>query len=305
MTPTIRSPTRAEPPPEGGRFGAREIRYLEHLPRSLFTPFLRYKSKLIKAKCNFTMYSNNNIYDMCTNQVVTDPALNAFELQCAKAAVAEDAAAGAGQPCSNDCSGCTYCGFADQRFGNAIRVDFLVALCIVLNLWDWSTFEVVVFLVKACTEEWRCRFAMHPDVQAYTGPAVALMSHSWSNSFGDLIAGAAQGAPFNRYIWICALANRQWPGNAADIDFRSMVRRCKAVIVANPIPAGPISEKVLTDFDELEEYMASPPGKAALRRLTTSRIWCICRAVCRHAVQETVDFPLPPSRSQHHGNTLS
>ena len=220
------------------------------------------------------MYSNNNIYDMCTKEAVTDSALNAFELQCAEVAIAEDAAAGAGLPCSNDC-GCKYCGFANQRFGNAIRVDFLVALCIVLNLWDWSTFAVVVFLVKACTEEWRCRFAMHPDVQAYTGPAVALMSHSWSNSFGDLVAAAAQGAPFNRYIWICALANRQWPGNAADIDFSSMVRRCKAVIVANPIPAGPISEKSMLSLKEREEFMASSEGKSALKRLTTSRIWCI------------------------------
>jgi len=55
-----------------------------------------------------------------------------------------------------------------------------------------------------------------------------------------------------------------------------MVRRCKAVIVANPIPAGPISEKLLDAVKERRDaYMVSSEGKAALKRLTTSRIWCI------------------------------
>ena len=36
--------------------------------------------------------------------------------------------------------------------------------------------------------------------------------------------------------------SRQWAGNKADIDFKSMVSLAKVVVVANPIPAGPLSE---------------------------------------------------------------
>ena len=63
------------------------------------------------------------------------------------------------------CDYVTYMGISTSnpdpfRFG--LRVDFLVGLCFALNLWDWSTRDVVVFLVKACTEQWRCRFAGTP-----------------------------------------------------------------------------------------------------------------------------------------------
>ena len=82
-------------------------------------------------------------------------------------------------------------------------------------------------------------------MKPYKGQADALMSHSWGNNFGTLIAAAAQGAPFGRFVWICALDNRQWAGNGADIDFKSMVERCKAVIVANPVPKGRLSAEVM------------------------------------------------------------
>jgi hypothetical protein len=97
------------------------------------------------------------------------------------------------------------------------------------------------------------------------------MSHAWDNEWGELIAAAAQGAPMNRFVWICALANRQWPGNKADIDFETMVTRTNAIVVANPVPQGDISQ-ALDDWDIQNK---SQDLKRVIKRFTLSRIWCI------------------------------
>jgi hypothetical protein len=154
------------------------------------------------------------------------------------------------------------------------RVDFLVAMTFVLDLWHWTTKEVVIFLVKPSTEEWRCRFACHPVARRFSGPADALASHVWDNLWGTLITSVAQGAPMNRYVWICALANRQWAGNEMDIDFDSMVERTKAVVVANPIPGGLISSSEMSE-DLLETFIDTPQGMDTMKQFTVSRIWCI------------------------------
>ena len=177
-----------------------------------------------------------------SNEFLDDPKVLAEEQAHAARAEAEDDALGEG--------------LADMRIGCALRIDFLVALTFSLNLWKWKTKEVVIYLVKPITENLRCRFADHPLVSKYKGKADALMSHAWDNEWGELIAAAAQGAPMNRFVWICALANRQWPGNKADIDFSTMVERTNAIVVANPVVEGEIS-------------------KSTIKRFTLSRIWCI------------------------------
>jgi hypothetical protein len=95
---------------------------------------------------------------------------------------------------------------------------------------------------------------------------------AWDNEWGELIAAAAQGAPMNRFVWICALANRQWPGNKADIDFETMVERTNAIVVANPVVEGRISSK-LGDYEVSKEYRDEL--KLVVKRFTLSRIWCI------------------------------
>jgi len=207
------------------------------------------------------VWSDGTVVDMGTGQRVTDEEAIAFERARAIEAEAEDAALGDG--------------LSERRVRCALRIDFLVALTFALDLWEWTTREVVVFLAKASTEEWRCRFSDHPVARKFAGRAQALMSHSWGNKWGTLIVAAAQGAPMGRYIWICALANRQWAGNAADIDFASIVERCDAVIVANPVPKGRLSQELLNVATVRDAYLASEEGKAALSKLTTSRIWCI------------------------------
>ena len=73
---------------------------------------------------------------------------------------------------------------------------------------------------------------------------------------------------------MCNLS-RQWAGNKADIDFESMVHQTNALLVANPIPAGPISEKKMNNLNECAAFMASAEWSAAFNQTTLSRIWCI------------------------------
>ena len=40
------------------------------------------------------------------------------------------------------------------------------------------------------------------------------------------------GARKDRIVWIDIFAVRQWPGNVADLDFRSVLGKCKATIVS-------------------------------------------------------------------------
>ena len=151
---------KAKSPPLGS-FESPKLVYPEHLDRSIYDDFVSFKDKLTSAKCNNTMYENGSIYDMITGLPVTNQSQKDMEQKFAAAAIAEDKAAGAGAPCNNSaCNGCSYCHFSTMRIHFASRVDFLVGMCFVLNLWDWTTRDVVIFLVKSSTEKWRCRFAV-------------------------------------------------------------------------------------------------------------------------------------------------
>ena len=170
------------------------------------------------------MWNDDTIHEVGTGLLIIDPILIQYEIQQATKAIVKDVD-GAGLPAA--------------RIKYAIRIDFLIAMTFSLNLWKWMTWEVVTFLVKPATEVGRLRFSEHPLVKPYTGHADALMSHAWSNKWGILMVAAAKGAPYNRYVWICALANRQWAGNIYDKDLLMIVAKdliCKAMIVANPIP---------------------------------------------------------------------
>ena len=83
-----------------------------------------------------------------------------------------------------------------------MRIDFLLALTFVLNIWEWTTWEVVQYLVKPTTEgEGRCRFAELPMVRPFTGAATIFMSHCWGGRWGDLVAAACAGASTDRVVW--------------------------------------------------------------------------------------------------------
>ena len=126
---------------------------------------------------------------------ITDPGVIAKEEELKARAEAEDTANEWG---------------AEKLRARGVRVDFLVALTMALDLWEWKTWEVVQLLVKPATSgRDRCRFADLPEVGPFTGPATVFMSHCWGGRWGDLVAATASGAQWNRVVWVDIFAVRE------------------------------------------------------------------------------------------------
>jgi len=144
---------------------------------------------------------------------------------------------------------------------------------------------VVEYLIKPATEDHgRCRFADLPSVRRYTKPATVFMSHCWRGRWGDLVAAACAGAQPGRIVWIDIIAVRQWPGNFMDIDFRAVIRRCRALIVAvAPFPGTAVAAGILWNdgFDgkkneaAQDAYLKSEEYAAVAKVLAFARLWCI------------------------------
>jgi len=138
-----------------------------------------------------------------------------------------------------------------------------------------SVAQVVQYLIKPATEANRCRFSDLPFVKPYTGPATIFLSHAWNGNWGDAVAAACQGARMDRFVWIDIAAVRQWPGNGADLDFRAVVRRSRALVVAAaPVP-GAMSANEVSTYNEAWEFRASAAYNAASKTLAFCRLWCI------------------------------
>ena len=131
--------------------------------------------------------------------VVTDQDVIASEEKQKVKAEAEDDPATAGTPAHVTTQRPAH---AEKLRDRGVRIDFLLSLTFVLNLWEWKTWEVVQYLVKPMTEgNERCRFAELPEVLPYTGAATIFMSHCWGGRWGDLVAAACMGADTNRVVW--------------------------------------------------------------------------------------------------------
>ena len=129
-------------------------------------------------------------------------------------------------------------------------------------------------MVKHATEGERCRFADLAELRPFTAPATVFVSHSWGGQWGDLVGACASGGRGDRVVWLDVLAVRQWPGNGGDLDFRGVVKRCKAFIVAAaPIP-GRISEKMMEIF-EVKAYAATVEYNADAKIIPFARLWCV------------------------------
>ena len=115
----------------------------------------------------------------------------------------------------------------------AVRIDWLLAFTFDHQCWTWSTARVVRDIVRPATlRHNRCRYSTLPSVQPYTGKPTVFMSHCWAAKWGDLVMASVHGARHDRYVWIDIFAVRQWPGNVLDLNFRTVIRQCTAVIVA-------------------------------------------------------------------------
>ena len=110
-----------------------------HIDGNAFASFLQFKDKDQPPvrDVQFMGGDANPWRRSSDNSTITDEALIAELKKLKAAAEAEDKANGEN---------------AERLRGRGVRVDWLLALTIALDLWDWATWEVVQFLVKPATE---------------------------------------------------------------------------------------------------------------------------------------------------------
>jgi hypothetical protein len=113
-----------------------------------------------------------------------------------------------------------------------VPVAWLLAFTFDHDCWDKSTWWVNRHIIKEATRFTRSRYMHIPKMKEYATPAHIFMSHPWKAKWGDVVMASCHGARWDRVVWIDLFAVRQWPGKDADLDFRPIVRLCKALIVS-------------------------------------------------------------------------
>ena len=155
-----------------------------------------------------------------------------------------------------------------------IRIDALLAFTYKHDCWDWPTWRVVRDIIVPTTRErGRCRYGELPEIKECFGPATVFMSHCWGSKFGDLVGASCHGACYDRIVWIDIFAVRQWPGNIADLDFRGVIGKCKALVVST----SPIKElkEFMSHTKDIDTFLSSDACKAAKSINPFFRLWCV------------------------------
>lgn len=172
---------------------------------------------------------------------------------------------------------------AEALHACGVRVDYLLAMTFALDLWDWRTWEVVQFLVKPATEgAGRCRFVDLAGVRPFKGPAGVFVSHCWGGKWGDLVGACVGGGRGDRVVWLDVFAVRQWPGNGADLNFRGVIIRCKALVLAAAPAPGRISAEYILIHHEIEAFKSSAEYASLVTKLPFGRLWCIGASPLMH-----------------------
>ncbi|KAK3245715.1 hypothetical protein CYMTET_44735 [Cymbomonas tetramitiformis] len=164
---------------------------------------------------------------------------------------------------------------ADASHGSrGVTIDWLLRWTDAHGCWDWPTWQVVRFIVRPATRSNHCRYVELPEIatsKGVLGPADTFVSHCWGAPWGDLVGAVSDAASPQRRVWVDAFAVRQWPGNAADLDFRGVVRRCSSFVL------------VCTSLPEVADMLWSDARKKrhenlpveVRRKISFFRVWCL------------------------------
>jgi hypothetical protein len=143
------------------------------------------------------------------------------------------------------------------------------------DCWQVPTWQVVRDIIKPATRDRnRCRYSSLPEMSSWIGPADVFMSHCWGALWGDLVMASCVGASKSRKVWIDIFAVRQWPGNVADLDFRGVISRCKAVIVATTT-VNELCDTFISKDRERIEFLETAEGQHSRRCIAFFRLWCV------------------------------
>jgi hypothetical protein len=101
-----------------------------------------------------------------------------------------------------------------------------------------ETSEIVLKQIHPATTETRCRYVDLLHMAAHLGRVEVFVSHTWGARFPDTVAAIAHALPDSAFVWLDIFAVRQWPGNAADLPYRNIVRDTNSLLfVATHVPA--------------------------------------------------------------------
>ena len=177
---------------------------------------------------------------------------------------------------------------ADCLSGLGISICALIAFAFAHDCFGWPVWQVVRDIIVPATRDLRCRYGDLPEFcgLGMFGKATVFMSHCWAATFGDLIGAACQGGRTDRVVWIDIFAVRQWPGNVADLNFRGVIQRCKAMIVSvSPVEGMMMRHREFPNgwsyypVDKAKEFFSSETGIVAKTILPFCRLWCVVEIV--------------------------
>ena len=142
--------------------------------------------------------------------------------------------------------------------------------------WSWPTWRVVSLIVKMRTHRLRCRYVELPGIKsaAEVGPASIFVSHTWSGTWGTLVAATEWmlGVGSNKKVWVDIFAVRQWPGNGCDLSFAAVIKKCDAtLVVVGALPR--VAE--LTYKDVVSKGPKGCLDAEERKKIPFFRVWCL------------------------------
>ena len=207
---------------------------------------------------------NSGDYDTCAacREVLSSARIMQEHVFAAKVEM-EDVANGFGQQPKE---------WVDNLWERGVRLDWLIAFTFSHDCWDFKTYEVVRDIIRPGTVDVaRCRYADLPSVKPFTGGSTVFASHAWGAKWGDLVLALARSVPLDAYVWVDVFAVRQWPGNGADLDFKGVIKRSTAIVVAAPTTDA-ITQNLRTK-EELKTFHATDTSNFR-RQNPVYRLWC-------------------------------
>ena len=112
-----------------------------------------------------------------------------------------------------------------------VPVEWLARFTDQHDCWHWTTVRVRDDIILRATWESRVRYTELPEMAEVVRPAAHFVSHAWEATWGDLVAACLTYLPPGACVWVDLFSVRQWPGNGLDLEFKTVVKLCKTVLL--------------------------------------------------------------------------
>jgi ankyrin repeat protein len=157
-----------------------------------------------------------------------------------------------------------------------VSIKFLLDFTHKYGCWSWTSWDVIRRIIKPQTAFRRCRYVELSEMieNNYVGPAQSFISYAQAGKWGDLIAGIADHADPNRFVWLDIFAVRQWPSDHPDLDFASTIEHCSSfIIICSSLPM--IENIEISDAVSRKIEKVSPEIR---KQISFLRVWCLVKA---------------------------